>query len=266
MASSSHGCSQQKKESDNREDAVNMCLRVGNRTLVCALLLYVLAHSSYLLAGLCPWVYTRSCACVSMSVEACLCISVFLHICLSACTYVCICQCMHLLPGDSDLPCDRGTLCRDCSDLKASAHTTAFVFGYLFIIHGVPEMTGEGQLGELQPALAKGWGFLFLRLTLGTQPRLTHLFFGLICTEVLTGGPSLSITQVQDSPAVPASSYPFFLPSSFFWPHHLPQSLTSLSLPSQVETAVTAHFLRGIAWHPDMGLSLTSPYTQGLHV
>lgn len=100
--------------------------------------------------------------------EACLSVSVFLHTCLSACTCVCTCQCMHLLPGDSDLPCDRGTPFGDCSDLKASAHTTAFVFGYCFIIHGVPGMTGEGQRGELQPALAKGWGFF---LSLPQEPR-----------------------------------------------------------------------------------------------
>lgn len=72
---------------------------------------------------------------------------------------------MHLLPEDSDLPCGSVAPQRDRSDLKTLAHTIAFVFGYLYIIHGIPEMIGEGDLGEPGACLGHGLGIFFLRLT-----------------------------------------------------------------------------------------------------
>lgn len=170
---------------------------------------------------------------------------------------------MCLMPWDSDLLCGRDIPCRDCSDLKASAHPIAFVFSYLLIIPGVPEMAGEGELVSLAPTLAKGWGVF--PEAYPRNPAQSHLFFGLISTEALRGGSSLSITQVWPLPAVPASRYPS-LPRSFFEPHHLPRCPSSLSLPSGVKASVAAHFLPDMAWYPDSGLSLTSLCTQSLHV
>lgn len=97
---------------------------------------------------------------------------VFLCICVSSYVGVCLCQCVHLLPEDSDLPCGSVTPHRDCSHLKTSAHTVAFVFGYLYIIHGVLEMLGEGDLGEPGACLGHGLGSFFLTITSKTQYKL----------------------------------------------------------------------------------------------
>lgn len=60
------------------------------------------------------------------------------------------------------MPCGNVTPCRDILDLRTPVRTIfASVFIYLFIIHGVPEMVGEGDLGEPGVCLGHGLGVFF---------------------------------------------------------------------------------------------------------